>query len=179
MINLTVAALGVMENESPSLDTAITKDNNGFRVCFGINEQYYPDNQIFDAPPEKRTAIATDFYIGLAKTYSLDQLTSQALLNRILDAITDPGPGAAGKCLQQVINQYTGATDLVKIDSQIGPKTIKAVNDILKEEIAYPTEWRFLSVYREALCFYFNNRVLVDRNNLIYLPGWIKRVTTT
>ena len=178
MIDLRAAALVVMENESPGLNPEITIDDNGADVCFGINKAYYSQCPIFEAPQSQRKGIAIDFYVQLGTKHSLNQLENQSIATRILDALTDPGPGEAGKTLQTVINQYIGHS-IVAIDGDIGPKTIAAVNSILTNEKEPPTWWRFLSCYREALCYYFLNCALQDRTKQQYLTSWIKRVLNT
>ena len=103
----------------------------GGRTLYGIAERYYPDAWR-DGPPtleQARAIYRRDFW----DRNRLGNLASHVIAEEVFEAGVNVGPATAARWLQTVYNaaRPRGWVQL-KVDGAVGPKTLTAVNRLLR-----------------------------------------------
>jgi hypothetical protein len=102
-------------------------DMGGNYEVAGINDRYHPEafKAISSLPPQERASAAAEYIQGY--TAPLVEKLPQALQPFTQDMAFNRGLGGATKYLQQGLNTL-GMN--VKVDGGMGPKTLKAINQV-------------------------------------------------
>ena len=102
-------------------------DMGGNYEVAGINDKYHPEafKAISSLPPQERASAAAEYIQGY--TAPLVERLPQALQPFTQDMAFNRGLGGATKYLQQGLNTLGMS---VKVDGGMGPKTLKAINQV-------------------------------------------------
>lgn len=160
-------------------------DLGGETFC-GISRRHHPswagwpvlDSYDIDARKTMRleqdlelSELVSDFYYeNFWLMLRLDKITNAQLACEIFESGVNVGPARVIRWLQRSVNAL-GSDNLI-VDGGIGPKTISAVNGLLKKKL----EQELLKTLNGLqLCHYLE---LVERNasQKIFYRGWLKRV---
>lgn len=140
--------------------TNIPGDEGGI-TKYGISQASYPDVNIADLTFEQACAIyERDFW----NHYSLYNIASQDIANKVMSFLMNMDPFSAVQCLQKAMNAC-GCN--VAEDGLLGAKTFGVLN-------ASPVGW-ILDRYRIEISKAYILRVQVNKTKLKFLEGWINR----
>jgi len=97
----------------------------------------------------------------------LDEANSQYVAENVFDCAVNCGTKTGAKFLQKAVNAVLGWCEL-KVDSIIGPRTLKAVNVMDEDKI--------INKYLDLRLEYYRAIVERDHSQLVFYNGWTKRV---
>ncbi|MCE5230279.1 hypothetical protein LLG95_11880 [bacterium] len=102
----------------------------------------------------------------------LDQIENQTLAMKIFDAAVNLGLAGAGRIVQRACNAFAASLGIrymppLKVDGDIGPKTIARVNQLGRDELAGVIAAEQAGVYRLIVARRPESRV--------FLAGWLRR----
>lgn len=171
MANSQIAFQFTMKQEDPTLSGAVTTDNNGGLVRFGLNSKDYPQT-ISDGYYQMTKDDALQYVQAI---YSLDfwyplhgeSLDSQAIATKIVDLGFNMGTTEIVKITQRAAN-FVAGNDALAVDGVMGPKTLAESNALDSTKL-------LLAIKAYATQFY---KELVTQNpqDQPYLNGWLNRV---
>lgn len=159
------AILRTIQNEvDPHHPDAVTIDNNGYKVKYGINAQDNPD--LFDAnhPDGPTMDEAVLRYTSVYWPMAFASLNSEHIAEQIFDLSVNTGKYHAAKILQQAISAC-GAT--VTIDGVIGNETVAAANSCNEAELVAAIVPQAKNYYQQI--------VNTHPEDAKYLQEWIHR----
>lgn len=140
--------------------TNISGDVGGL-TKYGISQESYPRLDIADLTYDEACAIYEhDFWIH----YGLSRINSQLIANKLMSFLMNMNPFSAIQCVQRAVNRC--GSD-IPTDGILGINTINAIN-------LAPQPW-LLDRFRIEGALFYNYRVSVDKSQLKFLNGWIKR----
>lgn len=155
---------------------AVNKNDPGGKTKYGITEatlgEYFrtigrPGEEplVKDLTREQAGQIYRQMYFEKNK---IGDIRDEGTANHVFDMVINPGPGGGGRLVQQALNEVTGAT--LKVDGQIGDKTIAALNNATPEQLR-----RLNSRMADLRAQYYEQRAKEDPRKEIFLPGWYRR----
>lgn len=144
---------------------------NRFGITWRLAERYgFNDPRDIDLVDAKRI-MKLEFWDPLR----LSDVSSKFIAAEVFDTAVNSGPTTAAKILQRAINLIAlqAKTSSVSVDGRIGPKTILAVNEIIRS--GYEKH-----LYHAANGFQFLNFLeIVERNSSqsSFIAGWMMRLS--
>ena len=152
----------------PMFSDKVAIDNDGGLVKYGINSKSNPDLLILYGARLERLDLAAAKLEYKARYWLpiMDQLKSQRVAAKVLDALVNMGKVPAVKLLQQAVT-VLGIT--VPCDGVMGPQTIMAANAMQEDGLIY------------ELCVQARTRyskiVQAHPEDQPYLAGWMARAS--
>lgn len=157
----------IIEREGGATETNDPSDSGG-RTKFGISERAHPEAWADgDVTRDESRAIYSKVYI-LAEHFNL--IKDQTLFHQVVDFGVPHGPDTAARLLQQLVG--------VKVDGQIGPNTIKAIEEFPTGKlfgVDVPGSVLLNLKFRDARILFDATIAKRRPKDLKYLLGWIKR----
>lgn len=150
MNSFSVAFGFVMSHEDPELNGAITVDNNGGRVRYGLNSKAFPFAWV-DGPPSLESVINVT---RVTFWESLDTLPIK-LSSKILDIRFNCGKAKGNKIVQEALS--------IDADGIFGPLTLSKLKTV-------PVDQLLQSIIKSQKSYYAS---LPDYDK--YKDGWDKR----
>lgn len=139
----------------------------GAHAISGINSAAWPVQfaAINAIPQSQRGPAVRAFYLAYFWNRWFGAISSNEVINRVLDMGVNGGEGTAIKLLQQAIPEAGGPA--VDVDGALGPNTVAAANGCNEGEL--------VTAYKAARCQHY--RDLVDRNPELEpdLREWLAR----
>lgn len=129
---------------------------------FGIASHVYPDVDIANLTQEAATKL---YHRDYWKALKCDRMPGPVAF-MVFDTAVNCGPSAAGKMLQRAMNNKGS---VLRVDGGIGPKTLTAI----KEHHVYHIVQGIAAFRLE----HYSKIVKRRRSQLVFLRGWINRVT--
>ena len=154
MANFMHAIGGLLDREGGYVKD---RDDGGGETKYGISKLAYPHLDI--AGLMKQDAIDI-YHIDYWDALACGSFVSQRVANVVFDFGVNAGVKRSAKVLQQCLG--------VRVDGWIGPITIKAVNDMDGDTLAYK-----FSLKRVA---YYTAIAARSKRQLKFLVGWLNRV---
>ena len=142
MANFDIAFAWLMQFEDPAYQYKDEADNNGAGVISGINGASYPADyaRIKAIAQAERGPAVKDFYQQNFWNKWFDQIQSDEVAKRVVDAGTNMGPGTACKLAQEA----AGAAP----DGAWGPNTVSAINRCDAAQLVTSFKQDRLAVYQ-------------------------------
>lgn len=138
--------------------------DRGGETNWGISSRAFPDLDVRELSRED----AIDIYISRYwDRWNLSLIESQAVANKVFDAVVWMGPSAAIKALQRAL-RAAGAT--VRIDGILGPETARAANAVSPEILVPALKSELAGRVREIIAR--------DPSQVVFRRGWINRAYT-
>ena len=158
----------VLGNEDPQRKCAIVADYPpGSHAISGINSHFYPAQyaNIAALPQNERLPAVEEAYQNDFWNTWLEQLNSNQVAMRVLDAEVNEGPRIGVIILQEAVMEAGGPK--LTIDGGWGPNTVAAANG--RDEAQLVTAFKAVRVQRY--------RDLVENNSAEagFLPEWLAR----
>ncbi len=136
----------------------------GGETKYGISKKQFPDEDIKNLTVDKAFSIYEKYYWN---RYRLFEIENQAISEKIFMCIINMNPLNAIRCVQLAVEHYGKR---VLIDGVLGSRTIAAINSLPPEPL--------LDRIRVELCKYYARVAYLDKTQLDYLIGWIRRATS-
>lgn len=135
----------------------------GGTTKYGITKRQYPNLNILKLTVKQATEIyMRDYWLR----YRLNEVVDQEIATQLLLAYVNINPVSVTTCLQRAINACGGR---VVQDGIMGSKTLDALNCVF-------FDWLSDRLRLELIKFYAH-RATVDKTQLQFLLGWIRRAT--
>lgn len=99
---------------------------------------------------------------------NLDKINSQEVITKILDLRVNIGTHGASKMVQRAVNAL--GTYCIKEDGIFGPRMLEAVNSTKPEFL--------LTEIRKFQKKYYNDIVIHNHTQSVFLTGWLRRVAS-
>lgn len=150
--SLVIAAEGGYSNDP---------NDFGGETKYGISKRQYPHLDIKNLTIEE----ACDIYLkDYWNKYRINEIKDQIIANQIFLMFVNINPKTVGVIVQSAIAHCGG---VLLIDEVIGSKSIALINSLHQE---------WLSDYiRVELVQFYVNQVTMDKSQLKFLEGWIRR----
>ena len=168
MASYEVAYIWMMLNEDgPQPFKYRTVPDVGGQAISGINSKYYPDQfaAINAMAPGERGPAVEAFYLAEFWNKWFDQIVSDEVAKRVLDAAVNMGPGTAVRLLQAALNDC-GALGLT-VDGAWGPHTVGETNQADSVNL--------VAAFKACRCQHYQDIADNDPSKEQYLAGWLAR----
>ncbi len=99
----------------------------------------------------------------------LDYIENFNLKDLMVDSVVNHGFEVPIKWLQSALNRYNNYTDQLKIDGNLGPKTVEALRYCIKLENVY------FDICASRVRYY--GKITDKPSELKYISGWLNRIS--
>jgi lysozyme family protein len=158
--NFTKAIQVVLDNEGGYVNNP---NDPGGATNFGISQRSFPNLDIKNLTRQQAIEIYLNNYWN-PQNYS--NINDQNVATKVFDFAVNAGPLTSNKLLQQACNTL-GTSPALKIDGNLGPASIKAINSLDSDNL--------LATFRTELVDYYTGLCNKNPKFNIFLKGWLKR----
>lgn len=174
------------ESRRTLIDSIITEEGNQSYDPYGRETQYGITQPAIDeykrivddsfnlAPRQISRDQAVRIYDGLITAYRLDRIADPDLRAQVIDMMVNPGIGATGKMLLDILEERGHGVRIGPTDNVIGSRALGAIRDLVNDKDGAELARINNELVRRRKAYYAE-RIREDSRKNEYGGGWMDR----